>query len=163
MDMINEPENCISKDAIHVWRISNIIGHFIGLILLGGLLWASMTFDWYRWVIIILWSLIALDLLSTIWSIFLEPILLHKYWRYGVNAEFIQLKHGNLNETHIVIPMTKVQYVEATQGPLLRKYKLYTISIGTGRSSHEIPALPEMEALTLRDQIASHAKITEVE
>lgn len=163
MDTISEPKNRISSDAVIVWRISNIIGHIIIIIVTIGLLWAGMFYDWYQWVIIVLWIIVGFDLLSTIWSIFIEPVLLQKYWRYGINSEFVQLKHGILNETHIIIPTTKIQYVEAKQGPLLRQYGLYTLSIGTIRTTHEIPALPEQEALTLRDQIAHHAKIKEME
>ncbi|GGB55662.1 PH domain-containing protein [Virgibacillus dakarensis] len=163
MNIINEPDNHISQDAVTVWRISNSIGEGIALIVLAGLLWAGYYFDWYHWIIIVLWVLIVLTPISAIWSVFMEPLLLQKYWRYGINEEFVQLKHGILNEEHIIIPMTKVQYVEAKQGPLLRKYKLYTLSIGTMQSSHSIPALPEHEALMLRDEIAHKAKLKEVD
>ncbi|SET96329.1 hypothetical protein SAMN05421676_11284 [Salinibacillus kushneri] len=162
MDSISEPENTISKDAIKVWRLSHIIEESIGLLIVIGLLTAGILFNWYQWVIIILWILAALTPLSAIWSILIRPIYLQKQWRFGVNEEFIQLKHGIFKQKHSIIPMTKVQFVEAEQGPLLRKYKLYTLNIGTMRSSHSIPALSKREAFALRSKIAQHAKIKEV-
>jgi len=73
------------------------------------------------------------------------------------------LKHGALKKVHQIVPMAKVQSVTTNQGPLLRKYGLYSVSIGTMGSSHTIPALPEEVALELRNQIASYARINEVD
>ncbi|MEN1968357.1 PH domain-containing protein [Lentibacillus sp. N15] len=158
-----QPENQISTDAIKVWRISNIIQDVIALIVLIGLLWTGIHFAWFHWIIVILWILLGLTPVDVIWSIGIQPVLLHKYWRYGITEEFVQLKHGIFEQKYTVIPMTKIQYVEATQGPLLKKYGLYTIKIGTMRSSHEIPALPEAEAFVLRENIAERAKLKEAE
>lgn len=163
MFLIHEPINRISKRAINVWRISNLMGHLIFLAILAGLIWAGYHFTWYHWMIVVLWVLSGLTFISGIWSVLMEPPLLYKYWRYGIDEEYVRLTQGVLTRKHHVIPMTKVQYVGAEQGPILRKYKLYTVTIGTMRSSHEIPALPEEEAFKLRNQIANHAKIKEVE
>lgn len=163
MFSIHEPTNRISKQAVDVWKISNFIGHLIFLSILVGLIWAGYHFTWYHWIIVVLWVLSGLTVISGGWSIFIEPPLLYKYWRYGIDEEYVRLTHGVLTRKHHVIPMTKVQYVSAEQGPILRKYNLYTIKIGTMRSFHEIPALPEEEAFKLRNQIADHAKIKEVE
>ena len=59
--------------------------------------------------------------------------------------------------------MTKIQSISTNQGPLLRKYDFYSISIDTMGSSHSIPALPKEKAIELRNQIAYFAKIKEVE
>lgn len=163
MESIYEPTSRISKQAIKVWRLSNLITDVIGIIIIGALLWAGIYFDWFQWIITILWILLGVAPLFSIWSVFFEPSLLYKYWRYGMDEEYVRLKYGIFNRKHTVIPMTKIQYVSAEQGPILRKYGLYTIEIGSTGSSHEIPALSEEEAFLLRDQIAHHAKIKEVE
>ncbi|QHS23992.1 PH domain-containing protein [Virgibacillus sp. MSP4-1] len=162
MKPIQEPENQISKDAVKVWRLSSLIEEGIGLIIITGLLIAGLNFDWYHWIILIFQILIVIAPFSIIWSIWMRPVYLQKYWCYGINEEFIQLKFGLLKQKHIMIPMTKVQFVEAEQGPLLRKFNLYTLNIGTIRSSHSIPALYKQEAFALRDEIAQNAKIKEV-
>lgn len=163
MDTINNPKHPIATEAITVWRVGAIITHCISIIVLAGLIWASKTYDWYHWVNTVLWVLLALDLLSTIWSIVIEPVRTQKSWHYGINTDFITLNYGVFTETSIIIPMTKVQFVKAEQGPLLRKYHLYTLSIGTMRSTHDLPMLPEKVALALRNQIVEHANIKEKE
>ncbi|WP_308737420.1 PH domain-containing protein [Paenibacillus sp. PCH8] len=59
--------------------------------------------------------------------------------------------------------MAKVQSVTTNQGPLMRKYGLYSVTVGTMGSGHHIPALPEEVAFALRNQIASYARINEVD
>ncbi|TRZ36337.1 hypothetical protein CEQ21_12320 [Niallia circulans] len=160
---IEEPKKSISEKAMKVWRISETIINVGILIVLCVLYYLDGYFEWKYWIGWIILGLIGLTVLSAIWEIIMEPSLKQKYWRYDVDEEFIQLKSGIWKKKHQLIPMTKVQSVELVQGPLLRKYKLYSISVGTMGSSHQIPAIPEVEALELRNQIAHYAKIKEVE
>lgn len=163
MNTIPQPKRRIPEDAVKVWRLDNLIEDAIALVVLVGLLWAGYYFSWYHWIIIVLWILLCLMPISVVWSAIIDPKLLHKYWRYGITDEFVQLKRGIFKLEHTVVPMTKIQYVKATQGPLLRRYQLYTLSIGTIRSSHSIPALTEEEAFQLRDHIAEQAKLKEAD
>ncbi|MFC0300244.1 PH domain-containing protein [Virgibacillus soli] len=163
MLQINEPNHRIAKEAIAVWRISSVISQVIVLIIGGALIWASYNFHWYAWIPTVLWVLLGIDIVYACWEVTIEPKLKQKYWRYGISEEFVKIKQGIFHKSYTVIPMTKVQYVEAEQGPILRKYKLHAIHIGTMTSSHTIPALPDEEALQLREKIAHLAKLKEVE
>jgi len=160
---ITSPEERLSKDVVKIWRIRESIGYLIGFIFLSILFYVDYYFSWNIWVGRIIIGITTLTLLSAVWSIVIQPFLHYKYWRYSVNAEFLQLKTGAFNQVHQLVPMTKIQSVATNQGPLLRKYGLYSISIETMGSSHGIPALPEEVALELRNQIAHFAKIKEVE
>jgi len=160
---INEPTRRISHDAVKVWRLSNTIGHFITLIIIAILLFCAKTFDWYGWVDPILYILGGFIILSAIYSIFIHSIYLQHTWRYEIDQEFIQLKHGKWTQQHTLIPMEKVEYVRTEQGPIMRQYKLYNIEIGTTTSNHVIPAIPAEEAQQLKAQIATFAKIKEKE
>lgn len=160
---ISTPQNRLSKDAVKVWRIRETIESIIGWIVLGVLLYLDHLFLWKEWIGWILVIIAIFSVLEAIWSIFIKPNLLYKNWRYGVDEEFLQLKSGAINEVHQLVPMTKIQSVSTNQGPLLRKYGLYSISIETMGSSHSIPALPKDVAIELRNRIAHFAKIKEVE
>ncbi|XXM72678.1 PH domain-containing protein [Lysinibacillus sphaericus] len=160
---INEPTETISKNAAKVWRISNTIGHTIVLIIIGILLLCTEKFDWYNWVGITLYVLGGLFIVSAVFSIFIEPVYLQRTWRYQVDQDFVQLKFGRWEQKHILIPMEKVEYVRTEQGPLMRRYGLYEIEIGTTASSHKIPAIPADTAKTLKAEIATYAKIRDNE
>lgn len=160
---IVEPKNRISKDAIKVWRITSVFTFFILMIIVTGGLGAAYYFEWPKWVKIILRIIFVVVPLYSIWSVFIRPRLLYKYWRYGIDEQYVRLKHGIFVRSDAVVPMTKIQFVEANQGPIMRKYNLYSLQIGTLGSSHDIPALPKDEAFALRDQISELAKLKEVE
>ncbi|OZI13188.1 hypothetical protein CEW92_02900 [Bacillaceae bacterium SAS-127] len=160
---IKPPQRVISPDAVKVWRMTEMLSNIIVLAILGLLYGLYYYFDWKEWIGWILIGLAILTVIVAIWGIIFAPRLKRKYWRYDVNEEFIQLRYGVWNEVHALVPMTKVQSVELNQGPFLRKYGLYSISVGTMGTTHEIPAVPQAEAHELRDQIACYAKIKEVE
>lgn len=156
---IPEPTQTISIKATKVWRISNTIGHATVLVIIGTLMICSDRFDWYDWIGIVLYVLGGLFIVSSIFSIFIEPIYLQRTWRYQVDQEFVQLKFGKFQQQHILIPMEKVEYVHTEQGPIMRRYDLYDLEIGTTTSSHKIPAIPANVAKTLKAEIATFAKI----
>lgn len=160
---IDEPTKKISHDAVKVWRMSNTIGHIITLFIIAILLVCAETFEWYEWVELLLYILGVFFILSAFYSILIEPIYLQRTWRYEIDQEFIQLKHGKWTQQHTLIPMEKVEYVRTEQGPIMRKYKLYNIEVGTTTSNHVIPAIPAEEAKLLKAQIATFAKIKDKE
>lgn len=163
MDPLPHMTEPISKHAIRIWRMTNAITEFVILIILAGLLFTSYYFHWYDWVTIVLWILIAIVPIGIVWSVVIEPKWKYTNWKYGVNQFFIRFTRGRLFKTQTVIPMSKIQFVEVEQGPLLRLNHVHTITIGTLGGSHKIPMLPEEEAFALRKQIANYAQIKEVD
>ncbi|WP_045521849.1 PH domain-containing protein [Neobacillus niacini] len=156
---IEEPTETISNDAMKVWRMSNTIGHLSAILIIAVLVLCSEKFGWYGWIGIVLYFLSGLFVVSAIFSIFIEPTYLQNTWRYNINQQFVQLKHGKWQEKHTLIPMEKVEYVRTEQGPIMRRYGLYNIEIGTTASNHIIPAIPSEEAKKLKAQIAVYAKL----
>lgn len=157
------PEGRLSKDSVKVWIISGVINYTIWLSLFALLWYLDYRYFWYEWIGFILIGITSLLVLSGIWSVFIKPFLLYKNWRYDAAEEFLQLKSGAFNEEHQLVPMTKIQSVATNQGPILRKYGLYSLTIETMGSTHKIPALPKEVAIELRNRIAYFAKIKEVD
>ncbi|MEH7461900.1 PH domain-containing protein [Bacillus thuringiensis] len=163
IEMIKEPKQQISPNAIKVWRISDAITYGIALCVVGIILFLQHYYDWKDWVGFICYIIIALLIISSIFEMSIIPIYRQRTWRYEIDEQYIQLKHGGkLMRTHLIIPMSKVQYVNTNQGPILRKFGLSTLKIGTMASEHEIPAISEEKATELRENIAYLAGINEV-
>lgn len=159
---VQAPENRLSKDSVKVWLISETTMNIIGFIVLGVLFYLDYYFSWSEWIGWVLISMTVLTVFTTIWSFF-YAFLLYKHWRYGVSEEFLQLKSGALYEKHQLIPITKIQSVSTKQGPIMRRYGLYSITVKTIGSEHIIPALHETVAMELRNQIARFAKVKEAD
>ena len=156
---INEPTQKISQKAVTVWCINDSLKNSIALLVLGILLFLYYKFSWFHWVGIILYVMIAFVFLIMIYDLSIHPIYLQRTWRYDINEHMIQIKYGFFNRHHFIIPMSRVEYVNTNQGPLLRRYGLSAVIIGTIASQHEIPALSENEAKELRNKIISLAQI----
>lgn len=158
---ISNPNLRLSKDVVKVWTINEIIGNGIGFLVLGVLFYLDHHFLWWEWVGWLLLVATGISVITAIWDIFFHPKLKYKHWRYEIDEEYLKLRHGAINEQHQLVPMSKIQSVATKQGPILRRYRLYALSIETMGSSHLIPALSKDEAFQLRDTIARYAKVTE--
>ncbi|MFN2746721.1 MULTISPECIES: PH domain-containing protein [Bacillus] len=156
--MRNEPKNQISRDGVKVWRISAIITSFILFLTAAGLTVLCVVFQWPLWIGILAGAVWLILSIFTIWII---PNLRHKIWRYEVHENEIDIQHGIFVVTRVIVPMVRVQHVDTSQGPLLRKYNLASVQISTAATTHSIPALDMEEADQLRDFISRLARVTE--
>ncbi|MEH7234986.1 PH domain-containing protein [Bacillus sp. JJ1562] len=142
--------------------ITETITNIIGLFILGVFFWLNHYFSWPTWAFWILVALLVIAVLGTIWS-FIEPTLLYRNWSYQFNDEYLQLRYGVLTKEWVTVPMTKIQSVSTSQGPIMKKYHTRSIKVETMGSSHTIPALEEHVALELRERLAEYAKLKEVD
>ncbi|KAA6449635.1 PH domain-containing protein [Bacillus swezeyi] len=156
--MRSEPKNQISRDGVKVWRISAIITSFVLFLIAAGLVVLGVIFKWPLWIGILA---AAVWLVISIFIILIIPNLRHKIWRYEVHEHEIDIQHGIFVVTRVIVPMVRVQHVDTSQGPLLRKYNLASVQISTAATTHSIPALDLEEADQLRDFISRLARVTE--
>lgn len=165
MDMRNEPRNRIAKDAMNVWRVRAIINIIIcwGLLLAGGLAWVYffMMRDFADIPLFYGWIYLGLVILSIVLFVFIVPKFRYRRWRYEIFEQEVYIQHGILIMTRTIVPMIRVQHVDTVQGPILKKYKLSTVTISTAATVHQIPALTDEDASALRDQISVLARVDE--
>ncbi|WP_042149982.1 PH domain-containing protein [Paucisalibacillus sp. EB02] len=155
-------ENALAHSFPKIRRISETIGNIIGLVVIGILFWVYHYFDWPIWVYWVLVGLVILTIIGFIWSIF-EPTYLYRSWSYQFDDEYLQLSYGIFQKEWVTVPMTKIQSVTTSQGPIMKRYNVRSIKVETVGSSHAIPALEEDVALALRERLAEFAKLKEVD
>lgn len=148
----------ISKKAVTVWRIHGIIASLI--VLIGAVVGTGVIIwiDWYRWIIPLLF---VFWIGVTVYSVWIRPSIRYRIWRYRVNEHEVDIQHGIFVIVKTLIPMIRVQHVDWTQGPILKKYGLATITIHTAATVHEIPALEMEEAEELRKRISELARVAD--
>lgn len=156
--MENRQFHKLTPRSIRVWQWGNAIGNvFLFAIPIG----YSAIFGLsgvHVWVIITL-----VFLVTAIWgaSVIWLPYLSWKNWRYAVDDKEIDLKRGVIIKTRTLIPLSRVQHVDTRQGPLLRWYKLASVTISTAATTHEIPALDANLADRVRREISTYARLAE--
>ena len=162
IEQIKEPTKRLAENYIRVMYIESIIWLIIQAIVIGGLFFLNDYFAWKSWITVILVIITVLAIINKVFDLIL-PVFRYRNWRYSIDAAYLYIKHGAIVETRKIVPMTKIQSVQTEQGPLLRKYQLYTVSVTTMGTSHSIPGLRKETAFALRDEIARYAKIKEEE
>ena len=153
-----EPQNQISQKALKVWRIIGVIECSITWVITIAVLILTIMFDWPFWIVGIL---VAIALVQPYFWIYLFPLVKWKHWRYEVRETEIEIQRGIFIIKRTLVPMVRVQHVETSQGPLLRKYHLASVDISTAATVHTIPALDIREADELRHYISKMASVEE--
>ncbi|KMK72148.1 PH domain-containing protein [Bacillus safensis] len=156
--MRKQPQRQISLNGLKVWRLQNGIISLIFLLIIIGVFVTSYYLQWPYWIGAILSGLWVLQVIFGIWLI---PKIRHHIWRYEVFENEIEIQHGLIRVTRVIVPMVRVQHVDTSQGPLLRRYRLASVQISTAATVHDIPALELEEADELRDYISRLARVTE--
>ncbi|MCP3026842.1 PH domain-containing protein [Halobacillus sp. A5] len=152
------PTQRISTRALTLWRLYGVIQAGVAALLVIGTGITTYLFDWPLWPLLSVSIVLAAIIILNIGVI---PSVRWKRWRYEVRDQEIELQYGLFIITRTLVPMVRVQHVDTEQGPLLRKYKLATISISTAATTHKVPALDEGEAEELRHSISSLARVAE--
>jgi uncharacterized protein len=155
---ISEPQKRISERALTVWKISAGLYSLVIWIVAGGLITLTVLFEWPYWII---GAAVVVAALYSYLFIVLLPTLRWKRWRYEVREQEIELQYGVFIIKKTLIPMIRVQHVDTQQGPLLRKYRLSTVTVSTAATVHEIPALDMEEAEGLRTSISRLARVAD--
>lgn len=153
-----QPVNRISRKGLKVWRLYGIIQTSILALLAIGVGVLVYIFEWPWWIYLIEGAAV---ILFAYFIIVLFPKIRWMRWRYEVRESEIELQHGLFIVKRTLIPMVRVQHVDTSQGPILRKYGLAEISISTAATVHTIPALVMGEADEMRGRISVLARVAE--
>jgi len=148
----------ISSKGLTVWRLYGGITTLLASMVAMGISVLVYIFHWTFWI----YSVAALTVLIIgFLFVYLFPKIRWERWRYEVREHEIEVQHGLFIVQRTLIPMVRVQHVDMTQGPLLKKYDLANISISTAATIHTIPALAVSEADILRNRISALARVAE--
>ena len=93
-----------------------------------------------------------------VWLVVLPPIRFYR-WRYEVSPDYLDIAKGIIWRKRYTIPFIRVQNTDTRQGPILRAFKLASVTVSTAAKEHEIPGLDFETAEQLRDRAAELARI----
>ncbi|HEX7064673.1 MAG TPA: PH domain-containing protein [Bacillales bacterium] len=153
-----QPKDRIHRNALNVWRIHGAIWGTAACLASIGVFAIALNTEMPVWVAA---AVACAALLFTYLMVEQVPNISWRRWRYEVRDNEIDLQRGVWVIRRTLIPMVRVQHVDTKQGPVLRRYKLSTVTISTAATVHEIPALSETDAGALRDRIAELARVDE--
>jgi membrane protein YdbS with pleckstrin-like domain len=81
-------------------------------------------------------------------------------WRFRREDALLAVRHGVMIRKETVMPYSRIQHVDVTQGPVARRFGLATLVVHTASADGHavrIPGLRVLDAQALRDDLATRA------
>lgn len=147
----------IDPRAVTVWRITGLITTLIIAVVLAIVVTLKLKyFDWIPWWVIgIITVLLMVQLL---WQVLLQPITAYRAFRYQLGDADLIIENGIWIKQQVVLPFVRIQNVETTVGPLMKRYGLKSLVITTAGGSETIGLLNEEVAEQLKQEITRMIK-----
>ncbi len=142
---VNQPGDGFSrvdKKAKLKWRITRTIWLIILAAIILPICFGIMSDEGGDSAISILaWICGGVILLLQLINIVVYPIIEYIQWAYKIGDDCIEIKKGIFWKSHTVIPISRIQHVSASSGPIERLLKLSTVVINTAGGQHAIKQL----------------------
>ncbi|MCA8941437.1 MAG: PH domain-containing protein [Planctomycetes bacterium] len=93
--------------------------------------------------------------LMLVWNL-VRPTLAYRRWRFSIGDELMLMRYGIIYHEEKAIPISRLQHVDLTRGPVERLFGLATLVVftaGTEAASFRLPGLAVLRAEELRDRI----------
>ncbi len=102
----------------------------------------------------------------TAWFAVFWPRLTFRYTRWRLDESGLEIRKGVLWRHRIIVPLSRVQHADVSQGPLQRAFGLGTLTVhtaGTTSASVELAGLNHNVAVQVRDVIVRSRSQSRVE
>lgn len=143
--------------AIKMWRFGRILGLAVLLVIYAGLallayriLRDDFTLDFLPLIL----ALMAIPVAAQILNLVLYPPIEFRQWAYLITGDRIEIKKGIFFHSTQIIPISRIQHVMVSEGPLARHYHLASVTIHTAGGSMKIDGLAHDTA----DEICENLK-----
>ena len=134
---LREPAHHVSERAPAYWRASALVGSAFWLLVVATLAVTGLVAPtgWWTWLLILAALAIALAALLGIMFI---PSLRFRIHRWEVTDIAVHVRHGWLTVVDEIVPLSRVQTVDSTQGPLMRRFGLRTVKVSTASAAGSV-------------------------
>jgi hypothetical protein len=95
-----------------------------------------------------------LALVIALVAILVVPTLRWRRWRWRVDADELDLRHGALTEIRTIVPVARIQHVDVRRSAFAQIVGVAAVVVHTAAGKTEIPALDDGEAALVRDKLA---------
>ncbi|MBE7323888.1 PH domain-containing protein [Nocardioides sp. Y6] len=152
-DALRVPAHRVSPRAINYWRTKAAIGAVITLGIALPIYFLVPSRPWWAT------ALLALVILFDVVELFVVPKLRFKIHRWEVNDIAIHTRVGWLGRESRIAPLSRVQTVDSNQGPLMRRFRLASVTVTTASAAGPI-TITGLDADDARELVVQLTEIT---
>jgi membrane protein YdbS with pleckstrin-like domain len=156
--VLREPSQRVSLRAPAYWRVrAAVVATLSWALALGAVVAALLVPS--GWWTVLFWPSAAGLLLAPLPGLTVVPRIRYRVHRWEVTDIAVHVRHGWLGRTDEIVPLSRVQTVDSTQGPLMRAYGLRTVTVQTA-SAHGTVAIACLDDPVARQVVARLVAIT---
>jgi membrane protein YdbS with pleckstrin-like domain len=95
-----------------------------------------------------------LILAGTLGGAVVVPALRTRRWRWRLDDEELDLRHGVVTQIRTIVPVARIQHVDVRRSLWAQIAGVASVVVHTAAGTTEIPALTDTDATLVRDRIA---------
>lgn len=130
---LRDPANKVSPRAVAYWTTEALIGQviFIGIL---AVVYVVALPERYWWAT----ALLAVFVLAALVDILVKPRYRYAVHRWEVTPTAVYTRTGWVSREQRIAPLSRVQTVDSKQGPLMRLFRLASITVTTASAAGPI-------------------------
>lgn len=102
-------------------------------------------------------------LLGALVAAFVVPTLRYRRWRWRLDDEELDLRHGVLTDVRTIVPVARIQHVDVRRSAWAQVVGVAAVVVHTAAGTTEIPALEQHVAADVRDRLAGLIRVPDDE
>lgn len=130
---LRDPQHKVSPRAVAYWTTESLIGQVIWLAILTAVYLFALPERWW-WATAILAFFVVVALVDVL----IKPRYRYAVHRWEVTPTAVYTRTGWVNREQRIAPLSRVQTVDSKQGPLMRLFKLASITVTTASAAGPI-------------------------
>ena len=131
---LREPAHHVAPEAIRYWALKSLIGAVIQWIVVTALYVLAVPEGWKVWAGPIAILLVAISIVE----LAVVPRWRYRVHRWEVTDTAIYTRSGWLTREQRIAPLSRVQTVDSERGPLMRVFRLSSITVTTASAAGPI-------------------------
>lgn len=152
-DALREPAHQVCPRAINYWRTSSLISAVVMLVIAVVVYVIVPERPW--WATALLVALVVVEVVNVL----VVPRIKFRIHRWEVNDIAIHTRVGWLGRESRIAPLSRVQTVDSSQGPLMRVFKLASVTVTTASAAGPI-TIAGLDADEARELVVKLTEIT---
>ncbi len=155
---LREPARRVSVRAPAYWRVQAAVGAAVAWAL-AAVAVAVAVATTHGWWTPLLWVAAAVLVLAPIAALTVVPAIRFRVHRWEVTEIAVHVRYGWISRTDEIVPLSRVQTVDSTVGPLMRAFGLRTVTVQTA-SSHGTVAIACLDDAVATEVVAHLVAVT---
>jgi len=131
---LREPAHHVAPEAVRYWALKSLVGAVIQWLVVTALYVFAIPEDWKVWAGPVAIAIVAISIVE----LAVVPQWRFRVHRWEVTDTAIYTRSGWLTREQRIAPLSRVQTVDSQRGPLMRLFRLSSITVTTASAAGPI-------------------------